>query len=599
MYRLVMLFQVPHLEMTADREKFNSDTKKFAKLLKSFNERERMCVPIFASMTNVSRMRKNLVKGSTDSNAPSSSRTPKAKDSICCILRKNGFVEKETLKAMVVYDEADLNINVDVKGNKENTHANKITKEIFTNKVTVGEPGDDFGSVLTADNFFDLFTASLDVTATPHSLVYSKRDQKPESLSPSGTTESDKELPRRKRPIKKIITGTPSKFGFQYECRPDWKSKTIGRMEMPENSDISVMIDDMIWNEQPLDRHAAVIGARTRQKVDQKDQARRYAARYRDSNLITSTWSGDGVSVFTACAVKRKGGTMSIDFICSGSELSLIDNAFELLLKTEDNGKATQMYLSPVGDGVERQWDSADIESRVRRKKRNERIKKLKTKIMKKKEFTRKKNTDDGTAIKTSDGKHILEYEWSDGWITEEALEEKVRALLKQREDAFEERIKKELSIAEQKEETTWIAEYTADKRGYPEFIDRLHKAMFPKRRNPRERAYPGLRINTVVFGKNIMDRGVTVKGAETHKCDLTDMYVSVSAHYTQLIQVCGRLCGNHYHECDKCPTGTNEVCMCFRNNCARQPRLYKEWRQIPGPTQIILLTSALLLLYE
>lgn len=286
--------QVPVLEVTD-----KSDV--YGRLLSTFQHKENKginFVPVFVSLGNVSRI-EMLVEGAVpvqDERGGDKERVVDSEDSICGMLLEHSLVDIQgggKLKAMIVFDEADqvINGNVDSgrKGGGEDVAdagINKRTESMFTTERSVGRLRDKDGAVVSAKCLFDLFTATLDVTATPYSLFFSGRDLKPRTHTG-------------------IITGNPSKYGFQYIKRPSWKSKLIDCVEVPhDDGGVALMIDDMLRSNAPKhvpkrSRFAAVVDKTTRQKLDQRTQALKYAARYGDRQLITATWSAAGVSVFT------------------------------------------------------------------------------------------------------------------------------------------------------------------------------------------------------------------------------------------------------------------------------------------------------------
>lgn len=528
---------------------------KFSALLSSFKSSiggNVEYIPVFVSLTNSSRM-KHLVKdlngrkpgghrldttnvdGVGTTSGGGNDGCISQQDSICCMLRKNGFVRDQLLKAMVVYDEADQDVNINVSDDTVAEGINKVTKAIFTDPRAVGKLDDVYGDVLEANSFFDLFTANLDVTATPHSLLYSKRD-----------------LTSRK--IQRLITGSPSKHGFQYETRLGWKSKLIDRMDVQGEDGVPLMIDHMLADT-GRNRHAAVVDKTVKQKADQRTQALRYAARYGDHRLITATWSADGVSVFTRYDVDDNANDEEIDSDDEGGmarnqELEVVESAFNFPGALKTSPDFITLYLAPEDtwrDGDEQPrcdtWETEDgLRSRLGRA--GGRFK------FATEEITKAKASAESTERTASDGSVETLY---NGW-REVVLEERVRAEVKKNNEAI-------LRDVVAKTRKTTIAIYTDDRGSYPMFIDRLNKVMVPVEGKPHLSAYSDLKLNTVVFGKDIMDRGVTVKGATSHACDLTDMYVRVEAHYTLLIQVCGRLCGNHYHKkCNQCENLHNQV---------------------------------------
>lgn len=443
-------------------------------------------IPVFVSLTNFTRI-KHLVK-SVDSPAG-------GKDTVCCMLRKHGFtMGRKRLKAMVVFDEADQNINASVDGDDGVVliGTNKITRALFLEKRAVGKSGDGYGDIVEADNLFDIFSATVDVTATPHSLVYGKRDL-------------------RKRVVRRIITGSPSKHGFQYERRPDWKSKLIDRMEVHAGNGLSSMIDHMVANSDKVRvRHAAVISSDITRVAEQRIQALHYAAKYASEELITATWSGkDGVSIFTRCNVEVSGNDVSIDLEDDSSiALKLVHKAFNLTAQNTTAGNVIRMYC---GTGA--------------------------------------------TA-----------------WETAEGFEKRIRSTVQSAEDRIPAagadarlpmtkcEIQGEVDKAKASSQMVTVAAYTAQSGTYPTFIDDFFTAMKVVA-DDEGITRKEMRVNTVVFGKDMMDRGVPVKGAISHACDLTDMYVQVEAHYTLLVQVCGRLCGNNYHPCGgSCPDHGDQV---------------------------------------
>lgn len=478
--------QVPHLKMTADPAVFDD-------MLKSFSTNDGgdiPFIPVFVSLTNSRRM-KHLVKPV--------GRSVGGKDTVCCMLRKHGFTaagEKLRLKALVIFDEADQNINASVDGDDVLVIGpNNITRALFVTKRAVGESGDGYGDIVEANNFFDLFSATVDVTATPHSLVYGKRD-----------------LSNRK--VCRIITGRPSKHGFQYEKRADWESKLIDRMEVQASNGLSSMIDHMVANsevansDQVRNRHAAVISSDITRVVDQRTQALHFAAKYASRDLITATWSGkDGLSVFTRCDAEGVGEDMSIDFD-SSIALKLVHKSFNLTHQNSVDGEVVRMYRGAGGTA----WETeAEFGKRIRRTVQP---------------------AEDGIASDVAGARPQM--------MTDNEIQGKV-------------------GEAKASSETVTIAVYTNQRSTYPAFIDDFATAI-PVVAHEEHTAPEEMRVNTVVFGKDMMDRGVTVKGAHSHACALTDMYVHVETHYTLLVQVCGRLCGNHYHACGACRGHGNQV---------------------------------------
>lgn len=560
--------------MTKDKDEFD-------KLLSSFvgeKKNEGIIVPVFVSLSNVGRI-KVLAKRSPvkDAMGGGNEGVDDGKDSVCCMLRKKGLVDVKgggRLKAMIVYDEADQNINGNVdqtgKDADDDTEGlggtNKKTKAMFVAPVTVGQLEDSYGEVLTAHCLFELFSATLDVTATPFSLFFSGRDLT--SRTNTG-----------------IITGSPSKYGFQYVKRPNWKSKFIDCMEVPHDDDgVKWMIDDMQRRDKPIrSRFAAVIDKTTRQKVDQRTHALRYAARYGESQLITSTWSADGVSVFTrdkdeeeyddsddeesddgeSSNSDAEGGCEKVGTdrdarrLAKGEALSLVHDAFNVEMQT--NPELITMYKLPLGT----EWQTAEeLTATVLGDNPKEKAAKTKDAIDAAK--ARAKTTsleEDGPPLfnMSIEGEREL-------WETETGLEARVR-------DEIERDAKDLIEAAKQSAAKTTIAEYRDAAGSYPLFIDRFHK----------ELALKSKVVNTVVFGKDIMDRGVTVKGAKTHSCGLTDMYVCVDSHCTLVIQVCGRLCGNNYHDCDKrCPAHKEEVCAAILLHIiGRPPPPASRWKRL------------------
>lgn len=57
----------------------------------------------------------------------------------------------------------------------------------------------------------------------------------------------------------------------------------------------------------------------------------------------------------------------------------------------------------------------------------------------------------------------------------------------------------------------------------YPECIERFHKEQNALSKERQRKGPEEILVNAVVFGKDIMDRGVTVKGAISHACGLTE----------------------------------------------------------------------------
>lgn len=523
-YRCVSpsIFQVPELKMALS-------TPDFAEALSSFDPYEaegQGHVPVYTSLTNISKI-KVLVKDPEPRTKKPKKGKPDKDRYVCSILRKHGYVVSGKLRAMVVYDEADQNINADVDKDEPDAGMKQTCAALFTTRRTVGEQEDGHGEVISADNFFDLFTVNLDVTATPHALIYANRDV-------------------TKRTTHRIITGIPSKHGFQYEKLPNWKSKEITRAQVPAEHGISIMINDMLKPDQTRNRHAAVVDKNmTTELVSQRIQATRYAAQYREHGLITMTWSSNGVSVFTRCQKPESGKDVNLGYD-DCDPLNLVQRAFNLP-GAETIGESIQMYQSDEGI-----WDTLDLTTKAWRNivvDEEKRFQKEKSKW--KKEIAR---TGDGQPIEELGGSPKYLYDvfgTGHAWVDENGLRSKVRSDLKKDQARLESDCEALKKSANDNGRTTWIACYTAD-YGYPEFIDRFVIAINEQDVKPK--------VNTVVFGKGIMTRGVTVKGADKHACSLTDMYVNVDTHFTSMIQVCGRLCGNSYlsggqvnlqHECN------------------------------------------------
>ena len=540
-----------------------ADETKFAGLVSSFKDEENNSVnfvPVFVSLSNVSRI-EALVHDAGGGDAEKVN--DDGKESICCMLRRHRLVdavggdgELRRLKAMIVFDEADQIINGNVDQSGKNTGdddddddgggnedpggaINKKTQSMFMKPRTVGRPEDGHGDVVTAPCLFDLFTATLDVTATPYSLFFSGRDLKPRTHTG-------------------IITGSPSKHGFQYVKRPNWESRLIDCVEVPrDDGGVAFMIDDMVRERNPKrSRFAAVIDKTTRQKVGQRAQALRYAARYGNRQLITSTWSADGVSVFVrdsrgedsdAEESSDSGAESDCEMVGTDEDaLALVHNSFNAGPRARAQPEYTTMYQY----GTE--WHTAEgLESTIRDTGARGRAARMKEAVDAAKASAE-------TTATGGEGSPLL-YVSTDGewelWETETSLEARVQG-----ED--EQNVKELIACVQAKANTSKIAEYKQVDWSYPDFIDRFHKEQGAVSNERQASGHGQVFVNAVVFGKDIMDRGVTVKGARSHKCSLTDMYVGVDSHCTLVIQVCGRLCGNSYHKCDKdtCPPHGEEV---------------------------------------
>lgn len=468
-----------------------NDRHEFRKILEDGkNAGLKRFIPVFVSLNNVSRI-KALVEDAKgeDNDDEVDDDDISQEDSICKILLKNRFVDIEgcgRLRAMIVFDEADqsINGNVDQRGkyagdnDADPGRINKKTAAMFMAPRTVGRLEDEPGMVVEANCLFDLFSATLDVTATPHSLFLSGR--KLTSRAHTG-----------------IITGSPSKHGFQYIKLPGWNSKLIDCMEVArDDRGPSCMIDSFLSPDAPARCHyAAVVGLATRQKVDQMTQALRYAALYGPSQLVTATWSADGYSVFTQWYEEKE----------SSDALTLVDRSFAAA-NLKRHAKH-EMYKLPFGT----EWQTeGDLASAIR--------------------------------ARAAEGRGVFE--------TDESIEVRVKRELGQK-------------TQDHGTETTVIAEYRETNGSYPVFLERFDKEKnllsYQRLLDDEKEVF----VNVVVFGKDIMDRGVPVKGAVNHGCGLTDMYVNVESHCTLVIQVCGRLCGNSYHKCNsRCPAHGSQVCV-------------------------------------
>lgn len=413
------------------------------------------------------------------------------------------------LRSIIVFDEADLLINTDIDIEKK---CNEITKCIFVNKITVKlEDG-----TLISKPIFEMNSCTFEVTATPASLFFGKRDY-------SSRDKND------------IIMFSLGKNAHQYERRSGMQDecKLISRRIGSAKDMIKSMFGDDYRHTHALVNDSAT----TTQKKNQTKEALVSALEH--PGLITSAWCADSLMVAVECdatcvkdKIKTKSGDdgkFKFDVDKPGArpsrEHKVLDSSFNIKSVTDTlppwlrlrdthvdgtckNGLsqyAVEMFK--IKDSGTEKWVSkAAIEDSVFSKFAKAAFKTL----------SEKKTKKEAMKIAREDPKAIDEVS----------------------------------NIIKGKLETRYVAVYV-DKRistGYPTFMSSLYTILNSKTN------VVNFKIRTVLYAKDMAERGTTVKGSR-HEGSLTHMYMNLTNHYTMIIQAAGRLAGLSYHECDgSCP---------------------------------------------
>ena len=337
----------------------------------------------------------------------------------------------------------------------------------------------------------EIFACVTEATASPASLFYAA-------------------IPMKGKKHVVMLEVIPGKYYYGYDL--DDLSRSIVRKETLSWMDMGEHME----KDDTRHRQAVVIDKTcTVVKIDQELESYRCAIKF--PNILSQTWSADGI---TACVVH---------------ELEVKDNDFVV---PNDLGD-----LKPLHRLVEDAFNGRPI-----------------------------RDTDREKGVSHKSQKNVKLYYNRGNWHTEGSLEKAVARWVKI-ETQKEERKKKQADKAKKKDPSkkTYVCkEFFADKefetaiKGAKDKGEVRNVAVYSDTkatyRNLLSMLALSLRtrnfhhdlgfLKTMLFGRDVLDRGVNLKG-DNHEFPLTDEFINLDLHYTGLIHACGRLCGNHYHDCD------------------------------------------------